>query len=500
MTGTRPRSRSRLRTGILGTALIAAATAGIALVPSWVSGAAQSPSTASGDTAGTVAAAGGGSGSADALIGRTPYLGWSSWSLQAMRDTSVNPQGDYSWLTEANVLAQAQAMASKLKSAGYTDINIDAGWWRKWDWTPEYDSNGRYAVDTDRFPSGLKATIDKIHALGLKVGIYVPVGLEKGAYDNGDFTVAGSRTCSTHDVVYDDLRTTNGWDSSYKLDFSKPCAQAWIDSETAQFASWGVDFLKIDGVGPGSGRNGTNYDDRDEIAAWNKGFTKVHHPVKIQLSWAQNVGYAADWSQLADSRRIEGDVECYCSTLTKWSAISSRFTDVLGWIPSAGKGKGWNNLDSLDVGVGSMDGLTDDERQTAATLWVIEAAPLYSGDDLTKLDDLGIELLTNREAIAIDQAGNPATPVSAGGFGPGGGGQVWWVRNSNGSYTVALFNLGSSTANVTAAWSNLGISKSVNLRDVWAQSDLGTSTGSYTASLPSHGSQLLTVWPSGVRH
>ncbi|MDQ1718775.1 MAG: hypothetical protein QOE89_2728, partial [Pseudonocardiales bacterium] len=172
----------------------------------------------------------------------TPYLGWSSWSLQATRDTTLNPNGSYSWLTEANILAQAKALAGKLKAAGYTYINIDAGWWRKWDWTPEYDSNGRYAVDTTRFPHGIQYTIDAIHRLGLKVGIYVPVGLEKGAYDNGDFQIAGSPTCSTHDVVYSDLRTTNGWDSSYAMDFSNPCAQAWVNSEVKQFSDWGVDF------------------------------------------------------------------------------------------------------------------------------------------------------------------------------------------------------------------------------------------------------------------
>jgi hypothetical protein len=462
----------RIRLAALGVVIAAAATAATVLP-------------AQADTSRPAATAG----------DSTPYLGWSSWSLQAMRDTTVNPNGSYSWLTEANVLAQAHAMATKLKAAGYTYINLDAGWWRQWDWTPEYDANGRYAVDAARFPDGLQYVIDQIHALGLKVGIYVPVGLEKGAYDNGDFPIAGSRSCSTHDTVYSDLRTTNGWDSSYKLDFSKPCAQAWVDSETAQFAKWGIDFLKIDGVGPGSNRNGTNYDNRDEIAAWDAGFRKAHRTVEIQLSWALSLGYAADWQNLSNSWRIENDVECYCSTVTSWSGISRRFNDVVNWIPFAGKGKGWNNLDSLDVGVGSMDGLTDDERQTAATLWTIEAAPLYSGDDLTKLDDLGVALLTNRAAIAIDQAGNPARPVTT-----SGQQQVWWAKNSNGSYTVALFNLGSAAAPVTAQWSSLDIDGTVSLHDVWKQSDLGTSTTSYTTTLPSHGSQLLTVWPAGSHH
>ena len=87
-----------------------------------------------------------------------------------------------------------------------------------------------------------------------------------------------------------------------------------------------------------------------------------------------------------------------------------------------------------------MDGLTDAERQSYMTLWAIEAAPLYSGDDLTKLDSYGLSLLTNYEVIAVDQAGNPAKPVSQ-----RTDQQVWYARNSDGSYTVALFNLGAST-------------------------------------------------------
>ena len=63
-------------------------------------------------------------------------LGWSSWSLQSTKYPGVNTQGDYSWLTEQHVLEQAQVMSTQLRSHGYQYINIDAGWWRKWDWTP----------------------------------------------------------------------------------------------------------------------------------------------------------------------------------------------------------------------------------------------------------------------------------------------------------------------------------------------------------------------------
>ena len=68
----------------------------------------------------------------------------------------------------------------------------------------------------------MKAVADRIHGKGLKAGIYLPAGLEKEAYGGGKAPVWNADGCTTADVVYDDLRTTNGWDSSYKLDFSRP--------------------------------------------------------------------------------------------------------------------------------------------------------------------------------------------------------------------------------------------------------------------------------------
>jgi hypothetical protein len=90
--------------------------------------------------------------------------------------------------------------------------------------------------------------------------------------------------------------------------------------------------------------------------------------------------------------------------------------------------------------------------------------------------------------IAVDQAGRAAHPISQ-----SSNQQAWFVKNKNGSYTVGLFNLGSSTANVTVNWSSLGLSGSASVRDLWSHTNLGNFTGSFTASLATHASRLLTV-------
>lgn len=326
-------------------------------------------------------------------------MGWSSWSLESTDYPGVNPTGGASWLTEAHVLQQADALSGELKAYGYNYVNIDAGW------SNGFDQYGRPVANPTTFPDGIAYIAKHVHAEGLKLGIYLAVGLAPAAYDDGTTPIYGSPGCTTADIVYPDLRLTNGWNSAYQIDYASPCAQDYIDSIANEFASWGVDYLKLNGVGPGSGQGGTDYDNIPDVAAWSQALKATGRPIQFTLSWSLAHADASAWQTYANGWRIDTDVECYCDTLVTWNnSVKQRWTDVVQWIPDAGPGH-WNNLDSLDVGNGAVDGLTDAERQSYMTLWAIEDAPLISGDDLTKLDSYGLSLLTNREVIAVDQAG-----------------------------------------------------------------------------------------------
>ncbi|MCQ4079291.1 carbohydrate-binding protein [Streptomyces sp. RB6PN25] len=428
-------------------------------------------------------------------IAATPYMGWSSWSMQSSQYPGLNPNGNYSYLTEANVLKQTDALASKLKNYGYDYVNIDAGWWRDNNWTPEYDQYGRQTPDPARFPNGMKPVADYIHSKGLKAGIYLPVGLEKEAYGDGKVPIWNATGCTTADIVYPDLRTTNGWDSSYKLNFDNPCAQKYIDSQAQMLADWGYDFLKLDGVGPGSFKSGDNYNNVADVAAWHKAIAATGRPIHLELSWSLDINYAADWKQYSNGWRIDTDVECYCNTLVTWdNSVKVRWNDAPAWSDKAGPG-GWNDLDSLDVGNGQMDGLTNAERQSYMTLWAINKSPLFTGDDLTKLDSYGLSLLTNQEVIAVDQSNSPvARPVT-----PMGDQQVWATKNPDGSYTVALFNLAGAPASVTADWASLGFKGNASVHDLWNHQDIGNYKDSITEALPAHGSRLFTIKPGGSK-
>jgi alpha-galactosidase len=400
----------------------------------------------------------------------TPFMGWSTWSY-----VGKNP-------TEANVEAQARVEASKLKQYGYNYVLLDD--WYYLNPATTVDQYGRWAIDTSKFPHGIAAVASYVHSLGLKFGFYVTPGIPVAAV-NKNTPIEGTSyhakdiaDTSKHEINYNfghGTKTT----VMYYINYSKPGAQAYINSWANQYASWGVDFLKIDGVG--------SFDIPD-VLAWDTALKQSGRPIVYNLSNTLNINDIATWRVHANAWRISGDVQCYCSSgLVTWKSFSSRFGLAPKWVPYNGP-HGWNDLDSINVADGGRDGINNTERQTYMTLWAIEAAPLYAGDDLTSMDSYGLSLLTNKEVIAVDQAGHAAHPISQ-----SSNQQVWFANNGNGSYTVGLFNLGSSTANVTVNWSSLGFSGSAPVRDLWSHTNLGNFTGSFTATLGAHASRLLTV-------
>jgi alpha-galactosidase len=79
------------------------------------------------------------------------------------------------------------------------------------------------------------------------------------------------------------------------------------------------------------------------------------------------------------------------------------------------------------------------------TLWAISCAPLYLGTDLTHMDPADLTLITNRNLIAINQAGIPTTPLDIQSLRKQIQ-QAWITINPDGSAVLSLFNLGPDTA------------------------------------------------------
>lgn len=411
-------------------------------------------------------------------LGARPYMGWSSYSMQVY-------SGNGKWITADQIIAQSDAMHDKLQSAGYEYINIDAGW------NDGVDEYGRPMPSTTLYPDGLQAVIDHIHDNGQKAGLYMIPGISPQVYE-ADLPIFDAPGCSTGDIVKQPLQQADYWDIGYRIDFADPCAQAYVDSIADVLGEWGVDFLKFDSVTPGSGIGDLSLDARDDVAAWSKALKP--HGIWFELSWALDIRYADYWAEHAQGWRVDWDVECYCGdeALTTWENIERLFPRAADWWRYAGPDRGWNDFDSLNVGNGEMDGLTRDERRTATTLWAVSAAPMYVGNDLTRLDEYGLGLLTNPEVIAVNQAGRPARPVST-----ATKQQTWFAHNPDGSVTVAVFNLGRADADIRIPFTDIGVQGSAKVRDLWARKNLGVHDGEFVAEdVPIHGTRLFTISPA----
>ncbi|MEV0146992.1 MULTISPECIES: alpha-galactosidase [unclassified Nonomuraea] len=409
-----------------------------------------------------------------------PAMGWSSWSF-------VRRQPD-----EAKMKAQADALVSSgLAAKGYVYVNLD-------DFYQKCDSNGftvdgfgRWAVDTAKFPGGIKALADYVHAKGLKFGFYVTPGIAKNAVTRN--TPVEGTSYHAQDIA-DTTRTHKNYNckNMYRLTYSHPGAQAFIDSWADQMASWGVDYLKIDGV------DATTVAD---VEAWDKALRQTGRPINFALSNNLPIAQAATWKRLANSWRTQGDVECYCGPgsngsgfpLTDWSHVSSRFNSAASWQQYAGPG-GWNDLDSLEIGNGDQIGLTADQRRSHLTLWAMAASPLLLGSDLTALTSTDLTMLTNDRLIAVDQDGVAAQRIVSSGVN-----QVWRKREANGDYVVALFNTGTSgNSTVSVTWSQVGFSGSAQVTNLWSGSSEGTVASSYSATLRPGETRLIRARPAGA--
>ncbi len=407
-----------------------------------------------------------------------PYSGWSSFSQQTLASD---------FLTQANMQIQSDALRSSgLQQHGYTYINLDSGW------QGSFDENGRPTPNLTTFPD-IKALFDHIHANGQKAGIYWIPGVEQPAVDaNSPILGTPYHIRDILAVPYTAGNAFGGPGTSpyhYKIDFSKPGAQEYMDSVVALFASWGVDFIKLDGVTPGSYSDDLHIDNRADVAAWSKAIAKAGRPIWFTISWQLDKDYVDVWQRYSNARRIDDDVECEgrCATLTNWPRIYKRFRDLPNWQDATGPQFGWNDLDSLDIADGTLDGLTDNEKKSTFTIWSMANAPLYLGGDLTKLDPVGKQIVTNDEVLAIDRSRHPAQEKI------GGDHPVWVSDQGNGVYYVAIFNMNMTPEIVRLPWRDIGFDGVSQARDLWTHANVGGSWGDYSTRIEGHGVRLLKV-------
>jgi hypothetical protein len=415
-------------------------------------------------------------------VGLTPAMGWSSWSF-----LRHGPN-------ETNIEAEAKAMKdSGLAGVGYQYVNLDDFWYQcPGSQGPNVDQYGRWVIDATKFPSsgslnGIQVVASYVHSLGLKFGLYVTPGISKQAVAQN---TAIEGTPYTADQIAEPSVRENNYNCGgmVGIDYSKPGAQQFINSWADEFASWGIDYLKLDGVG--------SFDIPD-VEAWSNALRQTGRPIHLELSNSLNINYASTWEQYSNGWRTGGDIECYgCESggssypLTDWSNVASRFNQVAAWQPYGGPGA-FNDYDSIEVGNGSNDGLTLPERQTQLSLWALAASPLILGTDLTNLDPTDLGLLKNRDVISVDQDAIDASRVSETSTS-----QIFAKTEKNGDVVAGLFNTGGAPQVISTSASALGMKAGTDylLDNLWTHGSTET-TGVISAEVPSHGVALFRVSP-----
>ena len=354
------------------------------------------------------------------------------------------PMGWNSWnkfargVSDRVVRETADAMVkSGMKDAGYIYVNIDDAW------QGMRDAQGNIRPN-EKFPD-MKALADYIHSKGLKIGIY---------------SSPGPKTCANYE-------------GSFQHE----------EQDAKTFAAWGVDYIKYDWCSASQ-----VYDYHSMPAVYAKmGLALLHSGRPIVYSLCQyGVLKSETWGAKVggNSWRTTGDIR------DSWESMSHiGFDEQLDLAPYAGPGH-WNDPDMLEIGNG---GMTNTEYRTHMSLWSLLAAPLLAGNDLTKASPEIMDILLNKEVIAIDQdpLGKQATRVFK-----EGDLEVWARPLQGGAFAVGLFNRGPSTAKVTARWSDVGLQGSARVRDLWKHKDLGVSAEAFSSDVPSHGVTLLKLEPT----
>jgi hypothetical protein len=411
-----------------------------------------------------------------ALLASTPPMGWNSWNSFA---TTIN---------EEQARETARIMAEKLLPFGYNVFTIDIQWYEPGASSYTYSSNpeptldgyGRLLPAPNRFPSskngkGFALLAAEVHKLGLKFGIHLMRGIPRLAVKR-NLPVLGTPYRAS-DIA--DTTSICPWNPDmYGVDMRKPGAQAYYDSVFRLYASWGVDFVKMDDMS-------RPYDAHaPEIEAAHKAILASGRPIILSLSPGETPVPRADHvRRYAQMWRISDDF------WDEWPLLDAQFTRLENWNPHRRPGA-WPDADMLPLGrlaLGERNTkFTPAEQRTLMTLWSIARSPLIMGGDLRHLDAPTLALLTNPEVIAVNQhsTGNQPHFVED-------GLRVWTSRpEGSADLYVALFNTTDKPREVGVDFRWLGIRSPVRVRDLWDRKPLGTATSRLTAILPAHGAGL----------
>jgi len=381
--------------------------------------------------------------SLDNQLGLTPPMGWMDWErFRCNTDCANDPN---------NCIGETlfRAIADHLVSDGYRDVgykyvDIDDCWLSK-----SRDAQGKLVANPAGFPSGIPNLANYMHTRGLLLGMYEDIGTE---------------TCGGY-----------------------PGSDGHFESDAQQFASWGVDALKLDGCN----YQAQNY--QMGYTNYSKALNGTGRPMMYSCSWpayindGQKALYYPYMAKICNIWRNWDDIQDSYASMASIANYWGENSQVLAAVAKPGS---FNDPDQLIIG---NSGLNQAESQTQMAIWAIIAAPLLMSNDLRNIQPWAKEILLNKEAIAVNQ--DPLGRQGVRIYGKAGSTQVWLRQLADSTFAVALWN---DTPNPTMMLLDPTFASGyASLRDLWAHKDLGVcGPTSCSFTVPAHGTVFLKATPT----
>ncbi|KAM7463234.1 hypothetical protein LguiA_031355 [Lonicera macranthoides] len=352
------------------------------------------------------------------------------------------PMGWNSWnhfacnIDEKIIRETADALVSTgLSKLGYKYVNIDDCWAEL-----ARDKKGNLVPKKSTFPSGIKALADYVHSKGLKLGIY---------------SDAGYLTCSQ----------------------KMPGSLGHEEQDAKTFASWGIDYLKYDNCNNDGSKPTVRY------PVMTRALMKAGRPIFFSLCEWGDMHPALWGADVGNSWRTTNDIA------DTWDSMLSR-ADMNEIYAELARPGGWNDPDMLEVGNG---GMTTNEYIVHFSIWAISKAPLLIGCDVRNATKEIIDIIANKEVIAVnqDRLGVQAKKVRS-----EGDLEIWAGPLSGYRVALLLVNRGPSPNIITAQWDDIKIPPKsvVTARDLWEHKTLKKGfVENLTAVVDSHACKMYVL-------
>lgn len=422
---------------------------------------------------------------------KKPPMGWNSWDCYG------------AGVTEDELLGNAEFMRDRLKQYGYQYVICDIQWYEPAAKGNVYNNFADLCMDeysrlipaVNRFPSsangaGFKPIADKIHSMGLKFGIHIMRGIPRQAVHRN--TRIYGTTARARDIA--SQFSLCPWNTDmYGVDTEKRGAEEYYDSLFKLYASWGVDFVKVDDIANTEFSQQNPYSAEKEIEMIRAAIDRSGRDMVLSLSpGPAPLNKAEHLSENANMWRISGDF------WDRWDKLLDMFSLCEKWYPYVKDGS-FPDCDILPLGklcidgsymgdMGRDSGFTKEEQKTMMTLWAVFRSPLFFGGELRLTDNYTLSLVTNPEVINVNQnSEKPLLVYNKGGI------AVWQTKIEN-CTAVAVFNLSDEEKHYKLSFSDLGIENVRAVRDLWARKDIPKFENDVAVSLKPHSSEFFEIY------